>query len=163
MTSKNGKIAIVGAVVVVVIIAILILGFVPGVWPGGGASLVASCIATPGYACQSASLSGGNFTAVVGQASGTAWTQANIFVVISGSPNPTSVPPLPCEEGFARGITSGQTVNLTLSSYSNSNTCAGFPKTSGATFDGTVWAGYRTSTNSTEQVVEIGTVTLREA
>jgi hypothetical protein len=153
------KIALAAIVIIIVVIAILILGFPLGLY--NGSSLTSMCIPTSGYSCTSPLLHNGTLTAMVGQSTGTSWTQANIFIVIAGSPNPTAVPPLPCAQGISTVTTSGQSISVSLSTYSNSNTCAGFPKTIGQTFSGTVWAGYRTSLNGTEQIVQIGMINVK--
>lgn len=153
------KIALAAIVIIVVVGAILILGFPLGLY--NGTPVPGVCIPATGYLCTSPLLHNGTLTATVGQSTGISWTQANIFFVISSSPNPTSVPPLPCSQGVSTGITSGQSISVSLSTYSNSNTCAGFPKTTGQTFSGTVWAGYRTSLNGTEQVVQVGTINVK--
>ncbi|MCL4379135.1 MAG: hypothetical protein M1160_02985 [Candidatus Marsarchaeota archaeon] len=157
------RIALIAVVVIIVIIAALLLGFPLGfysTWASGIPPAANTCIAKPGYFCGGVVLHNGNLTFTVGQDTGTNWKQANIFVVIYGQ-TPRAVPPLPCEDGFLHGIASGQHVNVALASYSNSNTCAGFNKTIGWPLAGAVWAGYRTSINGTESIVEIGTIALK--
>ncbi len=157
MANRNALIIAAVLVIIIAVIAVFILGFPLGLYNVNSTSHYNACIPGSGYACISPILHNGTFTAVIGQSTGVSWTQANIFLV-SGSQIPTAVPPLPCEQGISTGLASGQMVNITLSDYSNSNTCAGFPKTIGQTFTGTIWAGYRISTNSTEKIVQIGTI-----
>lgn len=152
------RIALAALVIVIIIVAVLLLGYPLGFYSPG--KLISStCMPNSGYTCSNAALRNGSLTMTVGQLTGAAWAQANIFVVAAGQ-TPMAVPPLPCEEGFAAGMASGQYVAVSLSSYSNSNTCAGFSKMVGSTFTGTVWAGYRTSINGTESIVEIGGISL---
>ena len=154
------KIAVVAAIVIIIVIAVLLLGFPLGFYNSGNLIGTSQCVAAPGYICSNPVLHNGNLTLTIGQAIGLAWTQANIFVV-NGSQVPSAVPPLPCEEGFSVGISSGQRVNVILAAYSNQNTCAGFTRTAGQAFYGTVWAGYRTSVNSTETLARIGTLAVK--
>ncbi len=157
MADRKALIIIAVLVVIIAVIAVLALSlYIPT------ASKVTSpiCVATVGYTCSSPVLYNGTLTALIGQSTGTQWVQANIFFVIAGSPTPTAVPPLPCEQGVSTSWPSGGTVNVTLNDYSNSNTCAGFPKTAGQSFTGTVWVGYRTSLNGEEQIVQIGTISV---
>ena len=117
------------------------------------------CIPTLGYSCSNPALQGGTLTLNFAQSTGMPWTQVNIFVV-NGTQTPTAVPPLPCEEGFA-SISSGQLVSISLTAYSTQNTCIGFTKVANQEFFGNVWAGYRTSANSTESIVRVGTLTIK--
>ncbi len=154
---KGGKtIWIVGGIAVVIIVAgLLLFGMRSSPQP---VLLGSSCISAPGYVCLNATIHNGNLAFTFAQSTGFNWAQANIFMVYSGSPNPTAVPPLPCEEGFPNGITSGQYVNVVLPSYASSDVCIGFPNTAGQAVTGALWVGYQNSSTGTEQFVEIGTI-----
>lgn len=159
--NKTTWIIVAVVVVIVAILAVFLLGFPLGFY-SSSSYIANTCIPAPGYTCSGVTLHNGNLTFTLTQLTGTAWLQSNIFIVTAGQ-TATAVPPLPCEQGVPGSWTSGQAVNVALSSYGNQNTCAGFTKSAGQTFSGTVYAGWKTSLNGTEYIAQVATITVKSS
>ena len=110
-----------------------------------------SCIAYSGFTCTSPLLHSSSFTATVGQATGTTWTAANILLVGygAGTPAAAAFAVAGCSDPFTNGITSGQTVNVIMTSYASTTTGCTSLSTSygsvGSAFAGSLWAFYTAS------------------
>ena len=81
-------------IIAVVMVALFSLGIL------GGSPLSTTCIAQSGYTCSSPLLHTSQFSAVVGQASGTSWTAVNILFVPQGA----GIPPVSGIGSMCRNI-----------------------------------------------------------
>lgn len=148
-------------IIAVVMVALFSLGIL------GGNPLGTSCLASSGYICQTPILHSTTFTAVIGQATGTSWTAANIIFVNQGSTAPSGEAAALCgttsntfatSGGFICGtgvtsLTSGGTASVTFTGTS--------APTVGTSVAGTIWAAYQIAGSSTWYNVQVATVTLK--
>ncbi len=144
-------------VIVAAVAYLVVITFLPS--SSNSTQYLNQCTPTLTYSCSGPSLTNGNLSVLIAQNSGIRWGQVNVFFVASGSVSPTSVPPLPCESGFA-GLAPSSSVEIMLDSYSYNSTCFGFPTTPNQIVTGNLWAGYQTPSNNTEHIVEIGSITV---
>jgi len=126
-----------------------------------------TCIPGSGYLCSSPVLHGGTFTATVGQATGTTWLTANIFLV-SGGGSPSSVPAslTSCVYYSTGAISSGQTIALSFTApailTSGAASCGtAYSSTVGTSYSGAIWAEYTTTGVTGLQFTQIATATLK--
>ncbi len=161
--------------------AILIMGvvlaalFALGLFNGGIASFSDTCIAISGFTCSAPVLHNGNFTATLGQATGSGWTSGNfIFVVGGGTPTNTIVSGgntvVSGCIASAGALNSGGTISATFNVIGQFNTttgqlrCTGGPLSTaiGHTYSGAIWAIYVSSSlSSATQIQQVATVTLK--
>lgn len=127
-----------------------------------------TCIPGSGYLCQSPVLHSGTFTATVGQATGTTWLSANIFLVSGGgSPSTVASGLTTCVYySFANSISSGQTIPVSFTApvtLTSGTASCGTPYSStvGTSYSGAIWAEYTTTGVTGPQFTQIATATLK--
>ncbi|MDE1854757.1 MAG: hypothetical protein KGH57_00330 [Candidatus Micrarchaeota archaeon] len=149
-----------------ILIIAVVLGalFSLGVF-SSGSLLGTSCIAYSGYECQSPILHGGQFSATIGQSTGSGWTAVNIILVGYGTANPAAaqfafVNCYPSQTGLS--ISSGSAVTFsTYNSVSGSTpACTLLPTTVGTAFAGGIWAFY-TSGGTAGLISQLATLNVK--
>ncbi len=120
----------------ILIIAVVLASlFSLGVF-NSGASLSTACIPLAGFTCSGPVLHNGNLTIVeIGQATGQAWLLTGLYLDPTGT------------TGCASAVNSIPPSPLPIASGGSGPTrFQGLPTTVGASFSGTLWAGYNTAT-----------------
>ncbi len=160
-----------------ILIIAIVLGALFSLGVFSGSSFVGTtCIAAAGYTCSSVSFFSGTFNAVVGQATGTSWSTANIVFIVGGGTPPSinsgnTVTGSGCVSSNSGGLSSGQTFAASFTGYVStaSNiastgvaTCTSLPTAIGTTESGALWAAYQASGISGVQWIQLATVTLKE-
>jgi len=146
-----------------ILIIAVVLGALFSLGVFSGASLLGTtCIASSGYLCTGLVLHGGTLSFTFGQSTGVNWLTANVFYLPSGSASPSSVPS-GCVESYPSGISSGQTVSVSLSGTCGvSPYTSALPNTVGGTTAGSVWVAYTTSSSqSTPYFTQVATLTAK--
>ena len=124
-----------------------------------------TCIASSGYECTGPLLHSGDFTFTFGQSTGSSWTAANVFFVVSGGAAPTGTPASPCAVAMGT-LNSGQTFVVTgtaLSQYDNGgsgSSCTAFSTTVGTPYSGALWVSYYVGATG-PLITQVATVTLK--
>ncbi|MEM3827532.1 MAG: hypothetical protein QXR58_02950 [Candidatus Micrarchaeaceae archaeon] len=143
-----------------ILIIAVVLGALFSLGVFNSSSLIGtSCVALSGYYCANPVLSTtGTLTLTVGQATGTTYTSATVYIVPSGQ---TFNSVDPANYVIPGGLSTGQTVPVTIT-MPTSSAYTGFPSsysTVGTTFTGYVWLAY-TTPSSGPSVLESQIATL---
>ncbi|MGC8479041.1 MAG: hypothetical protein ACP5NE_03935 [Candidatus Micrarchaeia archaeon] len=128
-----------------ILIIAVVLGALFSLGVFNSSSLIGtSCVALSGYYCANPVLStSGTLTLTVGQATGTSFSSATVYIVPSGSTFSTSDANAVITGGLASGQTIPVSITLpTTSPYPTSYSTVGTP------FTGYVWLMYSTSSSS---------------
>ncbi len=163
-----------------ILIIAIVLGALFSLGVFSGSSFIGTaCIPASGYTCSSVSFFSGTFNAVLGQATGTSWSTANIVFIVGGGTPPsinsgntiTTSGSGVCVASNSGGLSSGQTFTASFTGYvsTSSNiagtgvaTCTSLPTAIGTTESGALWAAYQTSAITGVQWTQLATVTLKE-
>ncbi len=122
-----------------------------------------TCISLSGYTCSSPLLHSGEFTATVGQATGTSWTAVNmIFLESTAGSVTSSMFTTNCMDSVG-SLSSGATVTFAVyNGVTSSSTpyCSSLPNSVGGTASGSIWASY-TAGGTSGLMAQLATVTLK--
>lgn len=136
-----------------ILIIAVVLGALFSLGVFNSSSLIGtSCVALSGYYCANPVLStSGVLTLTVGQATGTSYTAATVYIVPSGSTFSTS----DANAVISGGLSSGQTAPVSI-------TVPGTFTTVGTAFTGYVWLVYSTASSSNLET-QIATLSVKSS
>ena len=146
-------------IIAIVLVALFSLGIF-----NSSSFINTTCIATSGFQCSSVSLTPSGMSLTIGQATGQTWTTANVFFLGPGVTSPPSTLNSVAVNTISGGLSTGQTVTVTLGNYisSSSGAVTAMPSTTGQTLSGQVWVSYTTaSSGSSSLYTEIATANIK--
>ncbi len=127
-----------------------------------GNPLGTSCISQTGYICESTLLHLNNFTATIGQATGTNWTNTYLLWIPQGQNPPNSTSnfcPATASNSVSGGISCYIAGNLSSEGIVLAKFIFNTSTTNGQEYSGKIWAEYQTNVGGEWHVVWVATVT----
>lgn len=122
----------------------------------GGTHLNSSCLPRPGYACQNLRLSANVITVLLGQMTGTDWSNVSFVLVQAG----VALPPASCPSSYSNFSPScaiPNSIKLTSGAITNETFTFNSFGTNETLYSGSIWAEYHNSTgNWTTLIADFG-------